>query len=481
MNRMRNWYRRWRRLPLQPRLLLSCGFAAVLLLPFDTLPGIDSYLLRKASCYPLLFGLLLALPSLWRLIRRQWAFRIPAIVAAVYFGWTIAVSLVAAGPARLDGGTWCAIGKFLLGRGFFFSSGFFFAALFFIVPFQTARRVFSAALLCCLIGCSLYGLVEILWICHCPAATRFLEFWTPCFRAVATQHGWWPPLLWESGRVRTFFAEPSFFAFAAVPMWLALLPALPVRRHKVIGILLAGWVLLLLFLTFSRLGYLMLAAGLLLLAPKLFLTGWKTHRWRLPASILTAAALAFLAFLAILRLSDSSAPSSEPTVQPGLVEQTFQTKLPNGGSLVTRRYMLELELAIIADTPVEGHGLDGYSAAIAGRLAGRQQLPPEVALWYQYHNYSRLNVYTGSWIESGPVGLLLLLVFLAMPLGPVLWSLRRGIRLETAAVAAGYCTLLIGLNATEMLQFVFFLFWGMTAAAGLHELSSQRKQITDES
>ena len=119
--------------------------------------------------------------------------------------------------------------------------------------------------------------------------------------------------------------------------------------------------------------------------------------------------------------------------------------------------------------------------ARAGRLAGRQQLPPEVALWYQYHNYPRLNVYTGSWIESGPVGLLLLLVFLAMPLGPVLWSLRRGIRLETAAVAAGYCTLLIGLNATEMLQFVFFLFWGMTAAAGLHELSSQRKQITDES
>lgn len=82
--------------------------------------------------------------------------------------------------------------------------------------------IFLKGILTSLIVVLGYGIIEIYYLGGSDTAKNILVIVNPYLHIINTDHGWWPPLLWE-GQVRSVFAEPSFFsiwaAFALPFVW----------------------------------------------------------------------------------------------------------------------------------------------------------------------------------------------------------------------------------------------------------------------
>ena len=76
---------------------------------------------------------------------------------------------------------------------------------------KTPFRFFCLGILSSSIICSLYSIIEFVYLFGNFDAMRILTLINPFIYDVGINHGWWPPLLWGN-RVRSVFAEPAYMA-----------------------------------------------------------------------------------------------------------------------------------------------------------------------------------------------------------------------------------------------------------------------------
>lgn len=76
---------------------------------------------------------------------------------------------------------------------------------------EYAFKYFYHAILGGAIVCSLYSVIEFLYLFGSYDAMAALTYINPLIYDVGTAHGWWPPLL-GGNRVRSVFAEPAYMA-----------------------------------------------------------------------------------------------------------------------------------------------------------------------------------------------------------------------------------------------------------------------------
>lgn len=97
----------------------------------------------------------------------------------------------------------------------------------------------------------IYEIFEIAYLLGFKWGENILKVINPHLYSIASNHGWWPPLLWGDKVVRSVFQEPSFFAY-----WGALaVPILLYNTHRNKGkyfYIPFSFVLFLLFATYSR-------------------------------------------------------------------------------------------------------------------------------------------------------------------------------------------------------------------------------------
>lgn len=80
--------------------------------------------------------------------------------------------------------------------------------------YQNKEKTFKAfryGILGSAIICSLYSVVEFMYLFGSYDAMAILAYINPLIYDVGSSHGWWPPLL-EGNRVRSMFAEPAYMA-----------------------------------------------------------------------------------------------------------------------------------------------------------------------------------------------------------------------------------------------------------------------------
>lgn len=69
----------------------------------------------------------------------------------------------------------------------------------------------SVTLLC------IYSTIELFYLAGFVFARDILSIINPMIHPIASEHGWWPPILWN-GQLRSMFSEPSrmgnYLAFA---------------------------------------------------------------------------------------------------------------------------------------------------------------------------------------------------------------------------------------------------------------------------
>lgn len=110
-----------------------------------------------------------------------------------------------------------------------------------------------------------YSVIELSWLkFNSKVAENILVFINPHLYAPATNHGWWPPLLWP-GRLRSLLREPSYFGILSSFLLPFLWSWIWERSHKVFYGFLIGYFCLMIAATNSRTAVSVTAFELLLL------------------------------------------------------------------------------------------------------------------------------------------------------------------------------------------------------------------------
>lgn len=110
-----------------------------------------------------------------------------------------------------------------------------------------------------------YSAVELSWLkFDSKWAENMLVFINSHLYVPATNHGWWPPLLWP-GRLRSLLREPSYFGILSSFLLPFLWSWMWVKRHKVFYGFLIGYFCLMIAATNSRTAVSITAFELLLL------------------------------------------------------------------------------------------------------------------------------------------------------------------------------------------------------------------------
>ena len=444
----------------------ACFFLAVLFIPVDVFPwwGTDSYTLRHFSFYPVALGGLAALPRLFREWTRCRAFLWLAVLFAVMFGWSVLSSFWNCGvtPEVIR-----ILAKRLISLGIWWGFGLFFAGAFFILPFESARRILLAGLGTVIALCAVCSVVEIARFCGVAQADSILIATGRLFRKSTIVWNWWPPELWPDRRVRGLFAEPLFLAIFAVPALVFLWGNFLEGRRRRISFLLSGLAAFLVVVSFSRTGWLLM---IIALGGQYLLPEWtgtfRTLPGRLRLSCLPAALLVMLMCAAFLFLTRS--PGADGAAQVHSADLT-------GGSLGVRRTCLAMEVDLVRDRPLLGSGVDTHGRrllavfqeqanAIPG-IAGLRQ-DGEIRQWEADGSFPMLNLYTGTAVESGLPGMLLLLLLCAFPL--LFFPFRHSAtEFQITAAAALGSLLAAGVTQTIYVHPTFQLCWGVALAAVL--------------
>lgn len=85
---------------------------------------------------------------------------------------------------------------------------------------EKSFHAFLYSILGSVVMCSLYSVIEFLYLFGSYDAKVILAYINPFIYDIGTAHGWWPPLL-GGNRVRSVFAEPAYMALfltASIPM-----------------------------------------------------------------------------------------------------------------------------------------------------------------------------------------------------------------------------------------------------------------------
>lgn len=104
-----------------------------------------------------------------------------------------------------------------------YTFGFSFVIYYFIRQnFGRYLSLLHKSIVCALVMMIGYSIIELFFLAGNHVATDLLSVINPFLHPINTNHGWWPPLLWN-GQLRSLLSEPSrignYAAFALPLLW----------------------------------------------------------------------------------------------------------------------------------------------------------------------------------------------------------------------------------------------------------------------
>lgn len=434
------------------KLNAALFFATVLLLPFQHYPhGVFS----RLSLYPLMCLGALNLPRLIGFVKGGGFLRLMAVLFALCLGCQMLMMMAASGFAAAaiksnfkamfpDVCTW--------------GSFFVLIASFRLFPAGRAQRIFHRAFSTTFLMCASYSVIEILHFCGVKSATRFLSGAIRFFSDVCLDGGWWPPVLWDGVRLRSFFAEPSGYAILSVfAVWYFGICACTALRRADLLKNLALSLLALLMVCGTRSCS---ASITMMFFTAFFAAVWFCLRtklqipWRkrwipylagfVAASILIAGSQRG-GFCDFEKLVSAFSADCQPDEQ-------------GGSSSKTRMLHLQAQLRLIKARPVSGYGAQNYAPVMRRELAAGRVRTSEIDMWIRSGNIPPLNFFGYTAVKYGVPCMLMLMAAIFLPaFAEVKSRWRRGMGafdFGVCAAALPLLAILVFMNGSS-LAFVF--------------------------
>ena len=389
---------------VRQRATLILWGVAIVLLPFFQFP----YLFKKLSLYPLIGILLLNIDRWWNLFRDNRFLRWTALALAAFFLWQFASLPLAMNISEIS------LAKNIrpiIGEIVTYGAWYVLMAACFFFSREKIGKVFYWSLTIILGYCSLYCVIELLHLHHVKLATDFLSKSIYYFMAdIGKTNGWWPPVFFGT-RLRSVFAEPSFFAVLLVfsILYFGFCAWQEEEWKKILrNILLMLLAAALCFGAKSGSANVTLGAATLffLLLLAIFFRKFSPEQ-KIKGGMLALLLVLLSALLVINprgRVNDTRRANSGQLAG----EQLLATQSDSTGG---RMIHLKSELQLIAQKPLIGVGEGNHADAMREALLKNPQKTGETRLWSENLDgkVPVLNKYTGIAVQNGLIGLLLFL------------------------------------------------------------------------
>lgn len=283
---------------------------------------------------------------------------------------------------------------------------------------QQGFKILSKAVICSIIVILLYSSIEIFYLAGNRIATDILIVITPFFHAVLTDHGWWPPLLWN-GQLRSIFAEPSYLgmyaAFAMPFLWYKFI--MSKDKFKIVCSLIIVFFTFLLFLTKARTAVALFSGELCILLLYMIYLRNKAFMKNV-ALICSCVVISFVSTNIFIPNMVNSKDEAEINIE-GYFEDNLGSLASTEKRSNTARYSIMLaNLNIGIDYPILGVGLNLNDAYIPEYLPEMSKNNHEVNMWINDQKdlgilksgFPSLGEYTSRFAETGILGLVAFLL-----------------------------------------------------------------------
>ena len=194
-------------LSLRQKITLVLWGMVICLLPFLRFPYL---VFEKLSLYPLLAIVILNADKWWDLCWKNKYLRYTAFAIAAFHIWqAVSLPFVMKISEISFSENICPI----INNGINIGSWYVFLVTPFLIPLESIKKTFYWSFVTTFLYCGAYCVIEILHFCGVKWATDFLSRSIYYFtKGVGENYGWWPPVFWDSSRLRSVYGEPSNLA-----------------------------------------------------------------------------------------------------------------------------------------------------------------------------------------------------------------------------------------------------------------------------
>lgn len=321
-------------------------------------------------------------------------------------------------------------------------------------------------------GICFYSIFELLYFFGFDFGKNVLITINPVLHSIKENFNWWPPLLWDTARVRSFFPEPSQFGMYATFALPFLFTNILNGEHKNTNLLQLFLLSLLLFLSLSKTSNMLLLFALFLEVLYVLVRKNKDD-YKKMAVIIAVIIAAFGAN--ILCLSNYSVDKYNHPLDSRIAStQSKSTKLvssyvndnvtgvvnPNAGSNNARFSLMRSEIKIFMEHPVLGVGTGLRSAYNANNLMKEHNNNEEVNMWVRLQEKEGVLKsgvpstceFTNRLSETGLIGMVIYF-FPIFYLFKIIWIKRKNLsknnkqnNMEICIYISLFCILLSGFS-----------------------------------
>ena len=420
-----------RKLSIRQQITLILWAMSIVLLPFLQFPfGV----FQKLSFYPLLLIAILNVDKWWGLCWTNKYLRYTGFAVAAFIGWQIISLPFCIGVSNI---VFAENIRPIINDTMTFGSWYVFLASAFFLPREKICKTFYWSFTIVFLYCGAYCIIELLHFAKVQWATDFLSRSIYYFiKDIGQNHGWWPPVFWDSPRLRSVYAEPSYFAVIVsfAELYFGFQAWKSKHWQQTAGnLLLMLWAAFLLCGTKSASGSLALTASTFVFIVLFLLFFRKTEK----ISRIKGIALAILLILCsgatianqrgggvqdwvkmFHAVKAAPAQQCEPQKQSLSSKQNAPKKQDFSSSSGTRLIHLKTELKLIAKNPVAGVGAGQYGKAMRQALLENPEKSGEIRLWSEKGDWypPPLNTYTSILVRNGIIGLILFAALFFAPL-----------------------------------------------------------------
>lgn len=237
----------------------------------------------------------------------------------------------------------------------------------------------------------IYSFFELNYFLGNKWAEHVLITVNPILHAIKENYGWWPPLLWDSMRIRSIFPEPSQFGMYAtfvIPFFcLSIFIKTKVKRNLFFLFVIA----FLLFLSLSKTSNILFGIEMILICILVIINKNKEIFKRFLLVIVTVgiaagASMGYLASYESQVVRSTSSVKQEEVGESSIAHEYIKDNVvgiadPNSGSNSARLAIIKSDLRIFSDNILLGVGNGLKSAYTADYLTDREKKNGEVAAW----------------------------------------------------------------------------------------------------
>lgn len=245
----------------------------------------------------------------------------------------------------------------------------------------------SIYIITCIIG--IYSFFELNYFWGNKWAENILTTVNPMLHAIKENYGWWPPLLWDSMRIRSIFPEPSQFGMYAtfvIPFFcLSIFDKIKINKN----LFFLSLTVFLLLLSLSKTSNILFCIEMILICILAIINKEIFKKFLL---IIVAVIIAIGASMGCLFSYESQVVSATSRVKQ---EQNRESNIaheyvkdnvagvadPNSGSNSARFAIIKSDLRIFSDNILLGVGSGLKSAYTADYLTDQEKNNGEIAAW----------------------------------------------------------------------------------------------------